>query len=153
MLIEWRMCWKLTNFNNFSWIWSNNRTSECFKISSYDEELEPNNYTIYAYQGLYYTWTKEYGWQRVENTSSVGTRVHVPQRFYDIIQTLVCNYGGEALSKIFINDLPLEIKQIVRYKGTKTLYYNTDTGVYTTNSNYVTDEGVWQIKNISIHLN
>ncbi len=110
----------------------------------YDKELESNNYTIYAYQGLYYTWTKEYDWQRVENTSSVGTRVHVPQRFYDIIQTLVCNYGGEALSKIFINDIPLEIKQIVRYKGTKTLYYNKDTGVYTTNSNYITDEGVWR---------
>ncbi len=51
----------------------------------YVEELEPNNYTIYAYQGLYYTWTKEYGWQRVENTSSVGKRVHVPQRFYDVM--------------------------------------------------------------------
>ena len=68
----------------------------------YVEELEPNNYTIYSYQGLYYTWTKEYGWQRVENTSSVGTRVHVPQRFYDIIQTLVCNYGGKLLVKYLL---------------------------------------------------
>ena len=51
-----------------------------------------------------------------------GSIASIPQRMYDIIQTLVCNYGGEAMSKILINDVPLEIKQIVRYTGSTPLY-------------------------------
>lgn len=75
-----------------------------------------------------------------------GTRASIPQRLYDIIQTLVCNYGGEAISKIFINDVPLEIKQIVRYTGSSPLYYNTASDFYTTNKKYVDlSDGTWKV--------
>ena len=110
--------------------------------------ITPNNYTVYSYQDggeiKYKTWTKQYGWTEVADNSSVGELVAVPQLFYDIVQTLVCNYGGESLDKILINDLPLEIKQIVRYVGSETLYYNTDTSQYTTDESYVTQDGVWR---------
>ena len=109
--------------------------------------LDPNNYTIYSYQSggetKYKSWTKEYGWVETTN-STVGERVQIPQRFYDIIQTLVCNFGGESLDKIFINDVPLEIKQIVRYTGSNTLYYNSDTDQYTTDDSFVTESGEWK---------
>ena len=107
------------------------------KDPRYDEDLKPNNYTIYQYGDKYYSWTKEYSWVEEDNANLVGQRISVPQKFYDIIQTLVCNYGGEALSKIFINDVPLEIKQIVRYVGNDTLYYNDATGYYTTDQDFV----------------
>ena len=117
---------------------------ECNTDPHYDEMLEPNTYSIYAYNGTYYSWTEEYGWKEEADASSVGERTAVPQLFYDIIQTLVCNYGGESLDKILINDVPLEIKQIVRYVGSGTLYYNTDTGMYTLDDAYVTDDGTWR---------
>ena len=104
-----------------------------------DSSLTPNNYTIYKYNDKYYSWTAEYGWKEEIDDSQVGTRISVPQRFYDIIQTLVCNYGGESLSKIFINDVPLEIKQIVRYVGSGLLHFNTATGLYTTDEDYLTE--------------
>lgn len=73
-----------------------------------------------------------------------GTTISVPQKIFHIIQTLVCNYGGEAISKIIINDVPLEIKQIVRYVGSAPLYYNSESNFYTTDQTYVaTDEGQW----------
>ena len=109
---------------------------------------EPNNYTVYEYidEGVtkYKIWSKEYDWTEVDDDSLVGERVSVPQRIYDIIQTLVCNYGGESLSKIMINDIPLELKQIVRYTGNKPLYYNRDTGMYTTDESYLNEEGSWK---------
>ena len=112
-------------------------------------DFEPNDYTVYAYKDSvdvtrYKTWTKQYGWKEVPNNSSVGEIVHVPQTMYDIVQTLVCNYGGEALDNIFINDLPLEIKQIVRYTGSAVLYYNEDTSQYTTDEAYLDEEGSWK---------
>ena len=110
--------------------------------------LEPNDYTVYSYQDggviKYKTWTKQYGWTEVSDNSSVGELVAVPQKMYDIVQTLVCNYGEESLDKILINDLPLEIKQIVRYVGSNTLYYNTDTSQYTTDESYVVEDGTWK---------
>ena len=95
---------------------------------------EPNNQTVYHQSGGYKTWSKEYGWAVAANNSAVGTRVQVKQLFYDIIQTLVCNYGGEALSKIFINDVPLEIKQLVRQTGTTPLYYRLEGDLYSVNA-------------------
>ena len=76
-----------------------------------------------------------------------GTVTSIPQTMYHIIQTLVANYGGEAISKIFINDVPLEIKQIVRYVGSKPLYYNSKNSVYTLDESYVAidKEGEWQV--------
>lgn len=112
------------------------------------KDLTPNNYTIYSYSdgGIikYKSWTKEYGWKEEPNNNAVGEVVQVPQLIYDIVQTLVCNFGGEALEKIFINDLPLEIKQIVRYVGSAVLHYNTDTSQYTTDDAYITEDGVWR---------
>lgn len=109
-----------------------------------DESLEPNDYTIYVYQGHYYSWSKKYGWEEEANDKAVGSTIKVPQLIYDIIQTLVCNYGGESLSKIFINDIPLELKQIVRYTRSNSLYYNSETGMYTTDEAYLTQEGTWR---------
>lgn len=117
---------------------------ECTIDPRTDSNNEPNNYTVYHYEGTYYTWTSEYGWVEAEDASSVGERVSVPQLFYDIIQTLVCNYGGISLDKIFINDVPLQIKQIVRYTGTATLYYNPSTGMYTTDQSYLRNPGDWR---------
>ena len=107
---------------------------------------EPNNYTIYhnTLNNTYYSWTAEYGWKDNADSSLVGTRTSIPQMVYDIIYTLVCNYGGEKEEKIFINDVPLQIKQIVRYIGNGTLYYNSDTGMYTLDSEYTTDDGTWR---------
>lgn len=120
----------------------------CPSDPAFISTLEPNNYTVYSYQDggviKYKTWSKEYGWIEVDDNSSVGEMVAVPQLIYDIIQTLVCNYGGESLDKILINDIPLEIKQIVRYVGSNTLYYNTDTSQYTTDESYVTEDGTWR---------
>ena len=74
-----------------------------------------------------------------------GSITSVRNPIYHIIQTLVCNYGGESLDKIFIHDIPLEIKQIVRYTGSSPLYYNSASDFYTVNKNYVDlSEGVWR---------
>jgi len=120
---------------------------ECSGDPRYDATIEPNNYTIYSYNENYYSWTFEYGWKEEPNANAVGTTISVPQLIYDIIQTLVCNYGGIGLDKIFINDIPLKIKQIVRYIGSNTLYYNVDTNFYTTDQSYVTNDGTWRTFN------
>ena len=104
-----------------------------------DSTITPNNYTIYydKINNKYYSQTQESGQKIEKNDSAVGTRVSVKQRIYDIIQTLVCNYGGEALSKIFINDVPLDLKQIVRQTGTQSIYYKTEGSVYTTDESRI----------------
>lgn len=60
---------------------------------------------------------------------------------YSIVQTLVHNFGGESLSKIFINDLKEEIKQVCVWTGTEPLYYNTVTQKYTTNGEETIGDG------------
>lgn len=97
---------------------------------------EVNDYTIYYCKGEYRQWDKQKGWI-TGNPKLVGTIVSRPQRMFDIIQTAVINYGGENPAKIFINDVPLEIKASVRYVGSNTLYYNTATGLYTLNQQEV----------------
>ena len=101
---------------------------------------DPNNYTIYSFfistlsggiKKEYYAWDKIAGWSTA-SASMIGSIVDVPQTIYDIIQTLVCNYGGEDLARIYINDVPKEIKQLVRYTGSGTLYYNNANGMYQT---------------------
>ena len=110
-----------------------------------DYVTDPNNYTIYTgsnYQGekvYFYHWDKLKGWS-VASESDIGSIVDVPQLIFDIIQTLVCNYGGEPISKIFINDVPLEIKQLVRYTGSNALMYNTVTRVYELDSKKIPQE-------------
>ena len=68
-----------------------------------------------------------------------GEVVSIKTLVYDIIETLLLYYGNEIGSKIFINDVPLEIKQIVRWTGSENLYYNPDTQMYTLNSETVFD--------------
>ena len=105
---------------------------------------EPNEYNIYAYNNKFYKWSEEYGWEEtVENTDNKV--VSIPQLYYDVIQTVVANYGNESLAKIIINDVPREIKQIVRYTGSSPLYYNSETGQYTTDEGYKTAEGTWKV--------
>ena len=108
-----------------------------------DKTLEPNNYTIYKYNNKYYSWTREYGWKEEKDNSSVGEPISIPQLIYDIIYTAVINYGGESASHMIINDVPLEIKQLVRYTGTSPLYHNVATGVYSLNEMQLTQDGVW----------
>lgn len=73
-----------------------------------------------------------------------GSIESIKNKIYDIIKTAVCFYGGESLSKIFINDVPLEIKQLVRYTGTGYLYYNPSNNYYTANPYLVAeDESLW----------
>ena len=107
-----------------------------------NKELTPNNYTIYNYNGTYYSWTKEYGWEETDS-SAIGKIISIPQLIYDIIYTAVVNFGGEDPAHIIINDIPLEIKQLVRYIGTAPLYHNIETGQYITNELYLTQEGTW----------
>ena len=108
-----------------------------------DKELTPNTYTIYNYNGTYYSWNREYGWKEESDGSAIGEIVSIPQLIYDIIYTVVVNYGGEDPARIIINDVPLEIKQLVRYVGTAPLYHNTKTGQYVTNELYLTQDGTW----------
>lgn len=93
----------------------------------------PNTYTVYNYKNKYYKWDGQ-NWKD-SKYSEVGTIESVPQRIYDIIQTLVCRYGNIPIEKIFINDLPLELKQICRFTGAGTLYHNTVDHRYTLNAN------------------
>ena len=110
-------------------------------LTSYPQN--PNTYTVYGIKGKYYMWTAESGWKE-SSKDVVGTTVSVKQKIYDIIQTLVCNYGSEDLSKIIINDIDLEIRNKVRYTGSETLYYNSLTGVYTLDSDEAAEnDGTW----------
>lgn len=73
-----------------------------------------------------------------------GSITSIQNRIYDIIQTLVIFYGGEDINKVFINDVPLEIKQIVRWTGSQELFYNTLTDMYTLNADSVAEDGIWK---------
>ena len=107
----------------------------------------PNDYTVYYFataqtrNGItsnYWSWNKREGWYSTTE-DMIGEIVSEPNLIYDIIQTLVCNYGGESIDKIIINDVPLEIKQLVRNVGSNTLFYRASTGEYSTNQDLATD--------------
>lgn len=106
----------------------------------------PNNYTVYLINGKYAMWDTMLGWSIDDSyIDMVGETVQIPQRIFDIIQTLVCNFGNEAIGRIIINDVPLELKASVRYIGSETLYYNTSSGIYTQDENVVTEQdGNWR---------
>ena len=138
----------------------------CLTNPKKDPNLNLNEYTIYRYvesvidfehwdpvqnsdnppyknEVHYYKWTRKYGWEDSDG-SEIGTIIHVPQLFYDIIQTVVVRFGNEDPARVIINDVPREIKQLVRWTSSKPLYFNTKTGVYTTDELYLTNEGVWR---------
>ena len=105
----------------------------------------PNSYTVYKYEKvvwderqqkfigipIYKRWTKARGWYE-SSVDDIGKEESIPQRFYDIIRTLVCNFGGEDLSKIFVSDIPLESKQLLRWVNSdgKKLWYNKERNEY-----------------------
>lgn len=98
-----------------------------------DLDLIPNEFNIYhdISTGKDYSWTEKYGWAEEEGAETViGTVKPKPNLIYDIIKTLVINYGGETESNVFINDVPLEIKQLFRYTGSKTVCVDETTGDY-----------------------
>ena len=110
---------------------------------------DPNNYTVYGFrytvnnQMTYMMWDASGGWYN-SSYDQVGERITVPQKIFDIIQTLVCNYGGEAISNIIINDVPLELRSSVRYTGSGTLFYNSATDMYTQDSEVAAaNDGTW----------
>lgn len=59
-----------------------------------------------------------------------GETVSVKQKFYDIIQTSVINYGGESAENVLIEDVPLQNKQIVHWAGSNILYYQPSNHKY-----------------------
>lgn len=73
-----------------------------------------------------------------------GSITSIKNRIYDIIQTLIIFYGGEDINKVFINDVPLEIKQVVRWTGSQELFYNAENDKYVLNADSVKEEGTWK---------
>ena len=94
----------------------------------------PNTYTVYHNEtdNTFKRWDGD-NWVAA-TYSEVGTTMSVPQKIYDIILTLVCNYGGVPISKIFINDIPLDLKQIARFTGAGNLYFNAGSSIYSMNA-------------------
>ena len=99
---------------------------------------EINDYTIYECNNYFYKWDNNYGWIGADPVD-IGTYITRPQRIFDIVQTLVLNYAEENPAKVFINDIPLEIKSSVRYTGSGALYYDSATGRYTLDEREVTN--------------
>ena len=98
-----------------------------------------NDYTVYKVKGAYYRWANghfeavlDYDESDEYNQFKIMT---FPHRFFDIIQTLVCNYGNESTSKIIIEDVPLQIKAHTKLDdGFYQVYFNNDyeNPIYTT---------------------
>lgn len=102
---------------------------------------QPNEYTIYNLGSEKYKWTVTKGWVKIKDSEdNSGSIVTIKQRIYDIILTLVANFGNEDISNILISDVPIQLKQLVRWVGTGSVYYNARTGVYTTNQLLITDD-------------
>lgn len=103
----------------------------------------PNNYTVYKIKGEYMMWDATDGWSE-SSMDVVGSIKSVPQLIFDIIQTLVCNYGNEAIARIVINDIERQIRNIVRYTGVDTLFYNNKNNMYTLDEeNILADPENW----------
>ena len=106
-----------------------------------------NEYTAYQYikettdedtgglrhELVYKMQNRQHGFTTVY-PSIIGTKIALPQRIYDIVYTLVCNYGHEDEERIYVNDLPLEMKQIVHQKtkdskeNNPSLYFKEENG-------------------------
>lgn len=102
---------------------------------------EPNTWTVYKFIAAdgtetLMTWDNYSGWGSA-NKDLIGQRVNHKQRIFDIIFTLVCNYGHQVASRIFINDVPLELKQSVRNTSSAEIYYDSSNDYYTTDSSAI----------------
>ena len=121
-------------------------------VNSFSDITEPNDRTVYVFPSYitlegessqYWQWSKTQGYF-VSSEEMIGEIVTEPNLIYDIIQTLVCNYGGESINNIIINDVPLEIKQLIRNNSNDNLYYNPATGQYSTDQSLSLDiTGEW----------
>lgn len=105
-----------------------------------------NDYTIYGFYSTitksisYYYHSKDTGLWTEGGEDLINSTVSIETKIYDIIQTVVCNYGGESIDKILISDIPLRIKQLSHYGGSNVLYYNSKNNYYTTNEKYVAED-------------
>ena len=121
-------------------------------VIDFSEITEPNDRTVYVFPSVvslegtssqYWQWNKTQGFF-ASSENMIGETIKEPNLIYDIIQTLVCYYGGESINKIIINDVPLEIKQLIRNNGSGNLYYNPADGKYSTDQSLSTDNsGKW----------
>lgn len=138
--------------------------SQVVNFDSEDKNVNPlpdqrNDYTVYILKDskgsqpdTYWRWDIESGW--VEGTKDwidehngiVGKPESKKNLIFDIIQTLLINYGNENPAKILINDIPLETKQLVRFTGAGTLYYDHDNSIYSLTSLPDDDDGVKDIE-------
>ena len=118
------------------------------------EELpvEYNDYTVYILTPpgetsgtTYWRWDNQAGWKQGtaawvdEKNGIVGKPESKRAKVFDIIQTLILQYGNENPAKVFISDVPLENKQLVRFTGSGTLYYNPENSIYTLDENLYAD--------------
>jgi hypothetical protein len=121
-------------------------------VNSFSDITEPNDRTVYVFPSYitlegessqYWQWSKTQGYF-ISSEEMIGEIVTEPNLIYDIIQTLVCNYGGESINNIIINDVPLEIKQLIRNNSNDNLYYNPATGQYSADQSLSLDiTGEW----------
>lgn len=79
-----------------------------------------------------------------EQLNEDGSYTTIKQRIYDIIFTLVHRFGNIPMHKIFVSDIELQIKQLVRYTGSGYLYVNESNAIYTTDEKQVTPDGQWK---------
>ena len=127
------------------------------------QTIDQNDYTIYKCytdssktEYSYQTQTEQYGQEESDQEAifqengghglrrsdgiPAGGVISKPQLIFDIIQTLVIYYGGEAASNVIINDVPKELKQLVRQTGDTTLYFDTENGYYTTDEREISSQ-------------
>ena len=77
-----------------------------------------------------------------------GIRIIEPIKVFKIIQELVNHYGEEALSNIYINDIPDQARQLMYYNGDRPIYLEISeedgsfTGTYTWEPKI--DNPLWQ---------
>jgi hypothetical protein len=93
------------------------------EINKYIVYITPNDdvgpYTYWLWNG--------YDWEQT-SADTAGSSVEINQLFYDIIETAVMNYGGEAQANIAINDVPKKLKQIMYWGSSAPLYFYTTDG-------------------------
>lgn len=61
-----------------------------------------------------------------EETDEDGNITYVQILIFNLIKELVNHYGEEAIHRIFINDVPLQVRQLMQYNGNRPLYMEYD---------------------------
>lgn len=83
----------------------------------------------------------------IEQIDEEGNSTFVQILMYQLIVELVNHYGEEKLQNIFVNNVPLQIRQLMQYQGDRPLFmeYSNDKNVYTGNYTHIKDEASgWQ---------